>query len=98
MRQNGLDFRTEHKHAPVPEIVKRLNAKPVANGRKSSPRSVPNDVREHAAKSIHRIGPILLKGVEDGFCIATRLVTMPGAFKRWPQRSVVKDLAVVYDP
>ncbi len=49
-------------------------------------------------RRLHAAGAILLVGVDYGFGVAARRVTVAGLFQSGPQIGVVEDLAVEDDP
>ena len=98
MTKQGLYFRGEGENVLGGEIVKRLNAKPVAGTKKCAALGIPKDKCKHASKAADAIGAVLLISMDDCFGIAPSFVGMPCLLKRRPQIGVIKNLAVVGEP
>src|SRR5437868_3340414 len=97
MLQQSLDFRCECKNGVACVVIERLDSQPVTGAEQPAAALVPQCKGEHAAKARHTIPAVLLEGMNDGLCIATAKIAMPGPFERGPQIGVIEDLAVVDD-
>ncbi len=98
MLQQGLDFRSEGEQPPVPEVVERLDAQPVARAEEALVRLVPDREGKHSAEPANAFIAILFVGMQNRLGIATAVVAVSGALQLRPQVGMVEDLAVVGDP
>src|SRR5262249_13333777 len=98
MLEQRLHLACEGEEPAVPIVVERLLAEPVARDEEAARVLVPEREGEHAAKTLHAIGAVLLVRMDDRLAVRPGLISMAGGFHARTQRGVIKNLAIVDQP
>ena len=69
--EKGLDFRGKREQAPIPVVIERLDAEPIASAEQRFRVLVPQSEREHPAKLKQAIRPVFFVCVQNGLGVAT---------------------------
>src|SRR5947207_3961028 len=94
MAKQCLHLRAEIDIAPIPRIVKRLDAHTVARQHKTAARLLPDGEAEHTAQPLDRGGAPLHEGVQDDLCVAGCVEPMTERRELLAQLDMVIDFTV----
>src|SRR5262245_39834637 len=76
MLEQRLHLAGEGEEAAVPIVVERLLTEPVARDEEAARVLVPECEGEHAAKTLHAIGAVLLVRMDDRLAVRPILISM----------------------
>ena len=98
MLEQHLDLGCKCEKPAVPEVVKGLDAKAIANAEELALVLIPDGVGKHAAIAGDGLISSLLVGMNAGLGVAVALVTVARSLELGTHGGMVEHLAVVGDP